>query len=52
MYMAAETDRLFKKALGIDGVTAEIVKLGEEPLCSATLQLYRAILRSGRIPEN
>ena len=39
------------KASGVDGITAEIVKLGGESLCSVMLPLYRAILRSGCVPD-
>ena len=39
------------KAPGVGGIAAEIVKLGGEAFCGATLPLYRAILRSGIVPE-
>ena len=35
----------------VDEVTDEIVKLGGETLCSAILPIYRAILRSGCVPD-
>ena len=35
----------------MDGATAEIVKLAGESLCSVMLPLYRAMLRSGYVPE-
>ena len=40
------------KAPGVDGITSEIIKLGGEPLYGVLLPLYRAILRSGNVPEN
>ena len=39
------------KSPGVDGIAGEIVELGGEALCSVMLPLYRAMLRSGCVPE-
>ena len=39
------------KLPGMDGITAEVVKLGRGALRNAVLPLYRAILRGGRTPD-
>lgn len=39
------------KAPGIDAITAEILEVGGSHIISVILPLYRAILRSGMVPE-